>query len=190
MACNKCGHTKSSPCACKDHGLTTPCSYADCTGSFDTKRGHPEHCDEIICTDCVARCRNTFQKTNDANQTLYAFAGDKLDVILQRMFIFATTPACYNISIPHIWHDDSATTSTTVTINWDSVPAGQTAINVEYATENGTFVQDNAVSLSTATNITYTVGNVTPLLPNTVYRFRLKTETCYSVELLVRTLNE
>ena len=40
------------------------------------------------------------------------------------------------------------------------------------------------------TNITYTVGNVTPLLPNTVYRFRLKTSTCYSVELLVRTLNE
>ena len=50
MACNKCGHTKSSPCACKDHGLTTPCSYTDCTGSFDSKRGHPEHCDEIICT--------------------------------------------------------------------------------------------------------------------------------------------
>tara|TARA_R100000781_G_C4069092_1_gene123855 strand:+ start:264 stop:836 length:573 start_codon:yes stop_codon:yes gene_type:complete len=190
MACNKCGHTKSSPCACKDHGLTTPCSYTDCSPISDGKRSHPEHCDEIICTDCIARCRNTFQISNDANQTLYAYAGDKLDTILQRMFIFATTPSCFNTSIAHIWHDDSATTSTTVTINWDSVPAGQTAINVEYATENGAFVQDNAVALPYPGNITYTVGNVTPLLPNTVYRFRLKTETCYSVELLVRTLNE
>ena len=48
MACNRCGHTKSSPCACQDHGLTTPCSYTNCNS------GTP--CEEVICSECVIDC--------------------------------------------------------------------------------------------------------------------------------------
>ena len=58
MACNKCGHTKSSPCACQDHGLTTPCSYSDCTREAST-----ETCEDIQCAECVSYCQETFSVT-------------------------------------------------------------------------------------------------------------------------------
>tara|TARA_R100001129_G_scaffold108070_1_gene74033 strand:- start:359 stop:931 length:573 start_codon:yes stop_codon:yes gene_type:complete len=190
MACNKCGNTKSSPCACQDHGLTTPCSYADCTSPSSGREGHPEHCAEIYCTDCIARCRNSIQAPNGSNQYLYANAADKLDTIIQRMFLFATQPACYNLSIPHLWHDESLTTQTTITLKWDSVPSVVTAIDVQYATMNGAWVTDTAVDLTPQT-IEYTVGNVLALVPNTQYRFRLVSDNgaCTSVELIARTIN-
>jgi len=190
MACQICGNTKSSPCACKDHALTTPCSYTDCT-DVNTKRGHPEHCAEIFCTDCLHRCRNDIQMSNSSGQTLVANQGDKLDVILQRLFIFTTNPSCYDSSVAHIWHDESATTTTTVKINFANVPSGVNNIDVEYAVINGAFVTDNTSPISTAANISYTVGTVTPLLPNTMYRFRIKSvgTNCYSVEYFVRTLS-
>jgi hypothetical protein len=188
MACNKCGTTKSSPCACQDHGLTTPCSYYDCT-DYDAKTGHPEHCGEIYCTDCIKRCRNSIQAPNGAGQYLFANNGDKLDTIVQRMFLFATQPACYDLSIPHLWHDPELTTTTTVTLKWDSIPTGVNAIDVEYATMAGGWQLDTAVDL--ASNVVeYTVGNVLALVPNTTYKFRLVSNNgaCTSVELIVTTL--
>ena len=47
MACKRCGHTKSSPCACQDHGLTTPCSYTNC---------ETPACEQVYCIECVIEC--------------------------------------------------------------------------------------------------------------------------------------
>jgi len=63
MACNKCGHTKSSPCACKDTPLETTGLglYSDCDQVVNTGRGTmtiPERCEEVVCRECVARCNN------------------------------------------------------------------------------------------------------------------------------------
>ena len=64
MACNKCGHTKSSPCACKDRPLETTGLglYSDCDQVVSVGRdGYvklPEKCEEIVCRECVARCNN------------------------------------------------------------------------------------------------------------------------------------
>jgi len=190
MACNKCGNTKSSPCACQDHGLVTPCSYTDCTAGQGDRKIHPEHCAEIYCTDCLTRCRNSIQAPNASSQYLYANAGDKLDVILQRMFLFATQPTCYNLSIPHIWNDEDETTATTIKIKWDSVPVSVNAIDVQYALyPNGAWVTDNAVDLLPG-DVEYTVGNVLALISNTTYKFRLVSNNgaCTSVELLARTI--
>jgi hypothetical protein len=63
MACKTCGHTKSSPCACKDTPLETTGLglYADCDQVVNTGRGTmtiPERCEEVVCRECVARCNN------------------------------------------------------------------------------------------------------------------------------------
>jgi hypothetical protein len=190
MACNNCGNTSSNPCACQDHGLATPCSYADCS-TGDGKRGWPEYCADTYCLNCITHCRNSFQAPNGSSQFLYANAGEKLDVILQRMFLFATQPSCYNLSIAHLWHDEAATTSTAVTLQWDTIPDAVNAIDVQYAPVNSAvWTTDNSVDLA-VTTLTYTVGTVAPLTPNTTYKFRLVSNNgaCTSVELLVQTLN-
>jgi hypothetical protein len=190
MACNICGNTKSSPCACQDHGLTTPCSYVDCTTYAG--QAHPEHCSEIQCIDCVAHCRNNFQAPNASGQYIYAYEGDKLDTILQRMFIFATAPSCYTLAIPHIWTKDPGdTTTTTVKLYWDSVPSTVTSVNVQFALLNSNvWTTDNTTPLAN-TVFEWTVGTTNPLIPATAYKFRLAstddTSTCHSVELLITT---
>ena len=61
MSCNKC---KSSPCACSDHGLTTPCSYTDCTDPT------AETCEELHYMKCVSYSGNTFQVFNNYTRHL------------------------------------------------------------------------------------------------------------------------
>ncbi len=191
MACNNCGNTSSSPCACQDHGLTTPCSFADC--ATVPRVGHPEHCSETTCIDCTTHCRNTFQAPNGSDQFLVANAGDKLDTILQRMFIFATQPSCWNLSIPHLWHYEASVGQTSVTLKWDSIPATVQSINVQYTplVGGGAYTTDNTTPLGN-TIVQHTVGVNLALIPNTVYKFRLSStdgaSTCNSVELLVKTL--
>ena len=60
MACKTCGHTKSSPCACKDRPLQMagPGLYTDCNDNTNNRGQHslPEPCDELVCTECVRKC--------------------------------------------------------------------------------------------------------------------------------------
>ena len=170
MACWNCGSTNSSPCACQDHGLVTPCSFVDCT---PVSRGWPEFCADTTCVNCITHCRNSFQAPNASNQYVYANAGEKLDTILQRMFLFATQPACFNLSIPLLWHNEAVTTSTTVTLRWDNVPTAVNAIDVQYAPVNSAAWTTDTTSDLTPATLEWTVGNTTPLTPNTVYKFRL-----------------
>ena len=198
MACNLCGNTNSNPCACQDHALTTPCSYTDCVSVPDqspyvNRVAHPEHCSEVNCTDCIAYCKSSYQIGGSPNW-LTVNKGDKLDTVIQRMMIYMTTPTCYAIAIPHIWHDPAYTTGTAIKINWDSVPAAVTTVDVQYATINSTtWTTDNTTTINPTTAISWTIGSSTPLMPNTAYKIRLRStdnsNVCYSVELLVTTGN-
>jgi len=189
MSCHRCGNTNSSPCACQDHGLTTPCHFVDC--NIAGRNAHPEHCSEIQCIDCTSQCRSTFQVANAADQWLIANQGDKLDMILQRMFIFATEPSCWNLAVPHLWHDEATVGQTTVTLKWDNVPATVTSINVQYTpvVGGGAWTTDATVAPNV---IQHQVGTQFTLIPNTQYRFRLFStdgaSSCSSVEIIVQTL--
>ena len=190
MSCHRCGNTSSSPCACQDHGLNTPCHFTDCTPPLPGRSQHPEHCTEISCLDCIAQCRSTFQVANAADQWLIANQGDKLDTILQKMFIFATEPSCWNLAVPHLWHDEATVGQTTVTLKWDTVPATVTSINVQYTpvAGGGAWTTDATVGINT---FQHTIGTTQALIPGTQYRFRLLStdgaSSCSSVELIIET---
>ena len=181
MACNKCGHTKSSPCACKDHGLTTPCSYTDCTRKATT-----ETCEDIQCVECVSYCEDSFCVTNSAQQTFCINSGEKLGLILQKLAMFVATPACYDSNIAYLFKN--TVTNNSVELMWQGIPVGTTAINVYYAFTAGPYVLANATPLTGATN-TFTV---TGLQANTDYKFKVSATTssgtCDSVELYVSTI--
>ena len=119
MACKKCGNTKSSPCACKDTALTTPClNYAasnDASGRFCEAA---ENCYDIQCQECVSYCHGdenhfwALERFTETSNTLdditanpndnqnfgqdSAFTvqnGERLDGILQRMTMFLAAAA-------------------------------------------------------------------------------------------------
>jgi len=181
MACNKCGYTKSSPCACQDHGLTTPCSYTDCT-----RKANTETCEDIQCIECVSYCQDSFCVTNSANQTFCVNKGEKFDLILQKLVMFIATPACWNSNIAHLFKN--TVTNNSVELMWQGIPTGTTAIKVYYATTSGAYTLATATPLSAATS-SYVV---TGLSPNTAYKFKVAattgSATCDSVELYVNTI--
>ena len=181
MACKKCGHTKSSPCACKDHGLTTPCSYSDCLRESET-----ETCEDIQCSECVGYCQESFCVTNSNNQTFCVNQFERLDMILQKMALFIKDPACWNTNIAHIF--TGTITNNSVELFWQGVPVNVASINVYYATSVGPYTLANATPLGNSVN----TFNVTGLLSNTAYKFKVSatsgSATCDSVELYVTTL--
>ena len=178
MACNKCGHTKSSPCACQDHGLTTPCSYSDCTRGAST-----ETCEDIQCAECVSYCQETFSVTQGGN-TLGVTEGERLDFILQRFALFIQYQANWDKSILHLFRD--TLTNSTVKLMWQGVPNGVTAIKVHQANAGG------AYSLIATLGAGATEYQVTGLTPATNYQFKVAATvggTDYdSVDLFITTL--
>ena len=106
-----------------------------------------------------------------------------------------TTPACYAVAIPHVWHDPTYTSGTEITIKWDSVPAAVTTLNVQYANVNsGVWTTSNTSPINPNSSLPSAISYaITGLTPNTAYKIRLAstdgTTTCYSVELLVTTGN-
>ena len=181
MSCNNCGSTSSSPCACHDHAMTTPCSYNNCE-----KRSTTELCEDLQCAECVSYCQDNFCVTNAAGQTFCVNNGERLDFILQKMALFIKDPACWNSNIAHIWAD--TVTIDSVKLMWSGVPTGTTSINVYYAVAAGVYVLATTTALvPTATE--YTLSN---LLATTAYKFKVTattgTGTCDSVELFLSTL--
>ena len=88
MACNcNSSNCKSTPCACKDTGLKTPCAYTECVGAT-------EKCAECICMECITHCEDTFQVTNAAGDIFTAAKGERLTAILQRIALYMAAPAC------------------------------------------------------------------------------------------------
>tara|TARA_R110002110_G_scaffold154375_1_gene348218 strand:+ start:76 stop:621 length:546 start_codon:yes stop_codon:yes gene_type:complete len=181
MACNNCGSTSSSPCACHDHALTTPCSYNNCDIKSTT-----ELCEDIQCAECVSYCQDNFCVTNAAGQTFCVNKGERLDFILQKMALFIKDPTCWNTNIAHIWADTVATTS--VKLMWSGIPTGVTAINVYYGTAAGAYV----LATTTALGGSISEYTVTGLVSTTAYKFKVvattATGTCDSVELFLSTI--
>tara|TARA_R100000988_G_C4000060_1_gene168424 strand:- start:152 stop:700 length:549 start_codon:yes stop_codon:yes gene_type:complete len=181
MACNICGNTKSSPCACRDHAMTTPCSYNNCDRKATT-----ELCEDLQCAECVSYCQDNFCVTNTNGQTFCVNKGERLDFILQKMALFVKDPACWNSNIAHIWAD--TVTNTTVKLMWSGVPTGTTSINVYYGTAAGAYI------LATSSPLGGGISEyeLTGLNPSTAYKFKVaattSTATCDSVELFLSTI--
>ena len=104
MSCNTCGNKTSSPCACQDHGLTTPCSYSECTTTI---------CEEVYCAECVINCsdsagRSTGSISWDAEVSagltstagLQMRSGDSVEEMLQRISLFIADPVGGVNSVP------------------------------------------------------------------------------------------
>ena len=203
MACNRCGHTKSSPCACKDHGLTTPCSFTNCTTTT---------CAEVFCYECVKDCfdapaTNRWNKvwsaepstgtTADPDNEYRVIRADDVRTMIQRLSLRVTDPAGPNVSaqlaIAPTWID--TVTSTSLKINWYNMPQGVTAINIYQAPESSTTW--TLVTTLTANLAGTTAYSVTNLSPSTNYKYKIITSglladgtsaEANSVVMYVRTL--
>ena len=176
MACNRCGHTKSSPCARQDHGLTTPCSYTNCKTS---------ECEEVYCVDCVIDCSGTTVKSLatvwDAEVSTGATStagirmknGDSVTEMLQRIALFSADPVggAKSASIAIAPISVGTRTSTSVQLNWANVSATVLTVSIYQALAGSlTWTLNSTVSSKVTTTLTKTI---TGLAANTAYKFKL-----------------
>jgi hypothetical protein len=193
MSCHKC---KSSPCACADHGLTTPCTYDDCGPVA-------EPCEEITCAECVSYCGPTFRVTDPLDPTDVLFeviTGDRLDKILQTIALYMIDPACADPDQQHaVWYVNvNNITNNSVTVSWSGVSAQSLGLMVYWSVTTGVWVAGNLTGPLPAADGSFTI---TGLNPNTVYQFKVESgdqldpitggligQLCDSVEVQVTTL--
>ena len=178
MACNRCGHTKSSPCACKDHGLTTPCSFTNCTTTT---------CDEVFCYECVIDCykfpelrlnktwaaEDTTGTISNPNDEFYVSKADNMLTMLQRLALRVTDPAgaqtSAQLAIAPVFVD--TVLSTSLKINWSNTPSTVTSISIYQAPAQGTtYTLVTTLSTNLAITTSYTLTNLTP---STGYKYKL-----------------
>ncbi len=186
MGCTNCNKCKSDPCACMDHGLTTPCEYDDCNPNA-------EPCDEIICAECVSYCGDTFQVPDPLDPTDARFRiekGERLDQILQKLVIYTTTSVCMDADQLHaVTVRLGNPTSTSVVVSWDYVSPAATEFNVYWSITSGVWVLANLGGPLSALTTSY---NITGLNPATTYLIKVETgdgaSTCDSVEVQTETL--
>ena len=177
MSCNRCGHTKSSPCACQDHGLTTPCSYTNC------KDGTA--CEEVICAECIIDCstggRATGRVSWDAETStgltstegLQMRSGDSVTEMLQRTALFVADPVGGAKSAPLAIAPFTAGTRTnnSIELNWTNVPTTITSVTIYQAVANSrAWTLHSTINTKVATTLTKTI---TGLNANTAYKFKL-----------------
>lgn len=184
MACAKCGHTKSSPCACKDHGLTTPCNYTNCTTSV---------CEQIYCYECVQDCTpnldRKFKTVWDAENVdvtitpltstkgMIVEQNDTMREMMQRTALMAMAnsstekAAIQRCSIAPFY--TSGVTQTSVRLNWDKVPSTLTSISIYQALEND-LAYTLLTTLTTGLSNTF-FYDVTGLTAGQGYKFKLIT---------------
>jgi hypothetical protein len=164
MGCNcNSSNCKSTPCACKDTGLTTPCAYSECTGV------NVEVCAECLCMECITWCQDTIEAKDSSNNIFTIAKGERLSAIMQRVALFLKDPNTATKSVQYLYIINK--TSTTVTLGWAGVPTSAASLNVKYkvstagaysAAPSGTGVATSAASFT-----------VTGLSPNTVYKFQV-----------------
>lgn len=176
MSCKKC---KSSPCACADHGLVTPCSYDDCTQPS-------ESCEEVLCAECVAYCGPTFQITNPADSTdilFNVYTGDRLEETLQRIALYMVNPACADPDEHHsVWHVMvTNVTNDGVKVSWSGIAPQSAGLNVSWSQTSGVWVIANTSGPLTTSDTSLTI---TDLDPSTVYLFKVTSGTAVEVATL------
>tara|TARA_R110000765_G_scaffold193900_3_gene299551 strand:+ start:38 stop:664 length:627 start_codon:yes stop_codon:yes gene_type:complete len=188
MACNTCGNTTSSPCACQDHGLTTPCSYTNCTKAS---------CEEIYCYDCVVDCTKNINRkstlvwdaeNNDFGPSAIATSrpglqveqNDSVKEILQRVALMAMEASQMN----QVWITKYAIAplsienvgTTTLDLVWDKVPIAATQIQIYQADEatvgGGAFTLINTITTNVSNTFQYSISG---LVSGQAYKFKLVT---------------
>ena len=176
MACNRCGHTKSSPCACQDHGLTTPCTYTNC----DTPA-----CEEVICSECVVDCndshnRSTGSVTWEAERSAGTTSTPGIAVrqaassveLLQRLALATTDPEggdAMGVAIAPF--SVSSVTSTSVSLAWKNVPTAVSSVSIYRApVSSSSWTLHKTINSKVATTLTEVV---TGLSTRTPYKFKL-----------------
>ena len=176
MACKRCGHTKSSPCACQDHGLTTPCSYTNC---------ETPACEQVYCIECVIECTPPSREPGEivwdaevssgttSTRGIQARANDSAQEILQRVALFAADPTggikTAKLAIAPFYV--SNVSSTSLDLLWDNVPSIATSISIYQAPESSaTWTLVTSLTSQLATTKKYTVSG---LLPRTSYKFKM-----------------
>jgi len=192
MSCTKC---KSSPCACADHGLTTPCTYNDCDPTA-------EPCEDITCVECVSYCGPTFRgvKAGGTNVLFEVESGDRLSKILQKMVLYITDEACAVQDQHHaVWYVDvNNVTNNGASVNWNGVSSFSAGLMVYWSVTTGVWVAANLSGPLSPIDGSFAV---TGLNPNTVYQFKVESgdaldpvtgaligTLCDSVEVQVTTL--
>tara|TARA_R100001594_G_scaffold132110_1_gene172143 strand:+ start:499 stop:1137 length:639 start_codon:yes stop_codon:yes gene_type:complete len=123
MACNQCGNTTSSPCACQDtaytipHNCLTGYSGAGCNDAAN-------NCEEIQCLECVKACRgneNSMQCIDINGQNFCINFGDSLEAFMQKLMLaLSNTVTDANasgvIAAPFYV---SSVTSNSLILNWE-----------------------------------------------------------------------
>jgi len=171
MSSTKCGKCNKLNCGCSGHGLTTPCTYYNCSDP------NAESCDSLECMSCIANCNVAFSV--NINGVVFKVAqGERLQETLQNILLYLQNPlsmpmAPYNIGI-------SAITNSSITITWEQVSSYE--VTVEYKVAGV-----NPWSIATLS----TLGDsfeVTGLLANTEYMLRVSADEHHSVAVYATTL--
>mgnify|MGYP003629654621 CR=1 FL=1 len=178
MSCNTCGNTKSSPCACQDHGLTTPCSYTNCSN------GTP--CEEVICSECVVDCskhsgRSLGSVSWDAETStgvtstegLKMRSGDSVQEMLQRTALFVADPVAgaSTASVAIAPFRINSRTKDSIGLSWSNVPVSVSSISIYQAEANSrTWTLNSTISSELTTSLTKTIIG---LSANKAYKFKL-----------------
>lgn len=164
MGCNcNSSNCKSTPCACKDTGLTTPCAYSECTGV------NVEVCAECLCMECITWCQDTIEVQDTSNNIFTIAKGERLSAIMQRVALFLKNPNDATKSVQYLYVINK--TSTAVTLGWAGVPTTAASLNVKYkvATAGAYSAAPSGTAISTGL-ATFTV---TGLTANTAYKFQV-----------------
>lgn len=185
MACN-CNND-NKPCGCKDHGLTTPCGYTECSVGN-------ERCDDIQCAECVSYCGTSFQIGGPSSQIVIT-SGERLDSIIQKfaLLISEGVTVCTSNDGHHAPYNLYATLIDTnkLTVVWNNTSSLSTGFNIFYdivgAGSTGWTQANTTLLVPTETSF-----EITNLTPTTDYKIKVVSTSasgqCNSVELLITTL--
>ena len=187
MACNQCGNTTSSPCACKDTAYTIPAncltgySGQGCTDVSNTR-------DDIQCLECVKNCRgveNTMNCVEINGQNFCMMYGESLESFMQKLMLVlgaqSTQALDNNIAVTPLYATD--VTSTNITLNWGysgviDAPLGTVdGFSIRYSTieqpNNFTIITNPIIPVN---NNSYTIpSSVFPYVSGQTYIFQVMT---------------
>ena len=182
MSCTNC---KSSPCACHDHGLTTPCSYTDCDPGN-------EPCDEVVSEECV---RASYASDQDIRIDDLADIGvgnlmipgrlltiknnEPLAMTLQKIYLYLSDPdaakeddsqghAAYYVYFTNV-------TNNSITVNWTGYCALGDDFIVNVSTDDGQNYTPFGAAILVAGAPTTVSAVVTGLTPATDYVIKITT---------------
>jgi hypothetical protein len=171
MSSTNCGKCNKLNCGCSGHGLTTPCSYTNCSDP------NAEYCDSLECLSCVTNCKVAFS-VNINGVILKVEQGERLSETLQNILLYLQNPAAvtlapYNIGI-------SAVTNTSITVTWDQ--ASVYSVSVQYK------LTDVSAWRTATLDTSGDSFEITGLIPSTEYMLRVGANGDDSVAVYATTL--